>query len=285
MMKFRSNSIDEGISFLKMHGAGNDFVVFDNRSGTLAFSEAERIAIADRRFGIGCDQIVLLETSNVASVFMRLYNSDGGEVSACGNATRCVAWLIMEETGHKEVTIETRAGILQCKRAGEMAVQVDMGAPKFRWDEIPLAKEVDTMKLSLREGAVADAVAVSMGNPHAVFFVEDADAVDLHHIGPQFEHDAIFPERANIEVAKVLDRRSIQLRVWERGAGETLACGTGACATAVAARLKGLVEERVDVQLPGGTLTIEWNGSTQKDASTVLMTGPVAVVYEGIWNE
>lgn len=283
-MKFHSKAKDEGIPFLKMHGAGNDFVVFDNRSGTLAFSEAERIAIADRRFGIGCDQIVLLETSRVATVFMRLYNSDGGEVSACGNATRCVGWLVMEEGSAKEATIETRAGILHCKRAGEFAVEVDMGAPKFGWQDIPLARELDTMQLSLREGAVCNAVAVSMGNPHAVFFVDDVDSVDLHRVGPQFEHDAIFPERANIEVAKVLDRRSIKLRVWERGAGETLACGTGACATAVAARLKGLVDERVDIHLPGGTLTIEWNGSSQKDASTVLMTGPVDVVYEGIWK-
>lgn len=267
-----------------MHGAGNDFVVFDNRSGALRFSEQERIAIADRRYGIGCDQIVLLEKSHIASVFMRLYNADGGEVSACGNATRCVAWLMMEETGGKTTTVETRAGVLHCKRAGEWAVEVDMGAPRFDWREIPLSKAVDTLHLPLQEAGLSDAVAVSMGNPHAVFFVPDTAKVPLEASGSKLEHASLFPERANIEAAQVLGRKEIRLRVWERGAGETLACGTGACATVVAARLRGLVDERVTVHLPGGDLLIEWNGNSVHDTGSVAMTGPVALAYKGEWE-
>lgn len=269
------------IPFLKMHGAGNDFVVIDNRSGAYALNEAARIRLADRRYGIGCDQVVMLENSHVASVFMRLYNQDGGEVSACGNATRCVAWLMMEESGEKEATVETRAGILRCKRAGETQVQVDMGAPRFDWRQIPLAGEMDVQHVPLSLG---DAVVLSMGNPHAVFFVENADAVPLDKIGPQLERDPLFPERANIEVAEVVERSFIKLRVWERGAGLTLACGTGACATMVAAKLRGLVDSSVRVKLPGGDLRIDWNGTTIHDEMTVLMTGPVAMVFEGNWT-
>lgn len=274
------------IAFLKMHGAGNDFIVIDNRTQchTEDFSGQDYRCMADRRYGIGCDQIVLLEHSKSADVFMRLYNADGGEVSACGNATRCVAWLVMEETGKKQVTVKTRAGMLRCERAGDFSVKVDMGPPRFGWREIPLARDVDIQHLPIGENGLQNAVAVSMGNPHAVFFVEDISSVSLEILGPKLEHDALFPQRANIEAAQVVNRRQIRVRVWERGAGETLACGTGACATMVAARLRGFVEEKAIISLPGGDLQIEWNGKEITDIFPVFMTGPVALVYSGIWK-
>lgn len=273
----------EGIPFLKMHGAGNDFVVIDNRSGAYVFSEKQRKALADRRFGVGCDQIVLLEQSAVAEVFMRLYNADGGEVSACGNATRCVAWLVMEETGNTHLRIETKAGILHCDRAGGTQITVDMGRPRFDWRSIPLAEKMDTQNIPfLQIGRLHEGFAVNMGNPHVVFFTDrPVKDVPLLEAGPKVERHAFFPERTNVEVARVLSRDHIELRVWERGAGETPACGTGACATVVAARVKGLVDERVTVSLAGGDLVIAWPGSSSDDHDAVKMTGPVAVVFEG----
>lgn len=275
-----------GIPFLKMHGAGNDFVVFDNRSGVVAFDEQARKQLADRRFGIGCDQIVLLEKSSVADVFMRLYNQDGGEVSACGNATRCVAWLVMEETGKTHLRIETKAGILLCDRAGDRQITVDMGAPRFDWRSIPLAEKMDAQNIPfLQIGRLHEGFAVNMGNPHVVFFADRAvQDVPLHEAGPKVENHACFPERTNVEVAQVLSRGHIALRVWERGTGETLACGTGACATAVAAIVRGLTDSRVTVSLPGGDLLIEWEGKTIEDHQHVKMTGPAAVVFEGMWK-
>jgi diaminopimelate epimerase len=275
-----------GIPFLKMHGAGNDFVVIDNRSGAYAFSEAERKALADRRFGVGCDQIVLMEKSSIADVFMRLYNQDGGEVSACGNATRCVAWLVMEETGKTHLRIETKAGILHCDRAGDMQITVDMGRPRFDWRSIPLAEKMDAQNIPfLQIGRLHEGFAVNMGNPHVVFFANrPVKDVPLLEAGPKVENHPCFPERTNVEVAQVLSRDHIELRVWERGAGETLACGTGACATAVAARVKGLVDERVTISLAGGDLVIEWAGNSTEGHDVVKMTGPVAVVYEGVWH-
>jgi diaminopimelate epimerase len=274
-----------GIPFLKMHGAGNDFVVFDNRSGAVAFSEEERKAIADRRYGVGCDQIVLLETSAVADVFMRLYNADGGEVSACGNATRCVAWLLMEETGKQQIAIETKADVLQCERMGEMLVAVEMGRPRFEWSAIPLSKKTDVTNIPfIRLGMLAEGVAMSMGNPHIAFFVADVDSVPVETSGPKVEHHELFPERTNAEVAQVLSRTHLKVRVWERGAGETLACGTGACAAMVAARIRGFVDSKATVSLPGGDLIIEWAGDSIDSRDTVTMTGPVALVYEGLWG-
>lgn len=277
---------ETGIPFLKMHGAGNDFVVFDNRSGVVAFDEQARKQLADRRFGIGCDQIVLLEKSSVADVFMRLYNQDGGEVSACGNATRCVAWLVMEETGKTHLRIETKAGILLCDRAGDKQITVDMGAPRFDWRSIPLAEKMDAQNIPfLQIGRLHEGFAVNMGNPHVVFFADRAvQDVPLHEAGPKVENHACFPERTNVEVAQVLSRDHIALRVWERGTGETLACGTGACATAVAAIVRGLTDSRVTVSLPGGDLIIEWDGKTTEDHHHVKMTGPVAVAFEGMWK-
>lgn len=273
------------IEFLKMHGAGNDFVVIDNRARGVALSEEQRKQLANRRYGVGCDQIVVLEKSQVADVFMRLYNYDGGEVSACGNATRCVAWLVMEETGKAHVKVETKADILLCDRAGDKAVTVDMGHPRFDWRSIPLAHEVDVQNVPfLQLGKLHEGFALSMGNPHIVFVSPDVENVALHEAGPKVEHHELFPERINVEVIQVIDRSHIKLRVWERGTGETLACGTGACAAMVAAKIRGLVNERVAVSLPGGDLVIEWAGENINSKERVRMTGPVALVYEGIWD-
>lgn len=269
------------IPFLKMHGAGNDFVVIDNRSGAYALGEKERMLLAHRRHGVGCDQIVLLEISPKADVFMRLYNADGGEVDACGNATRCVAWLVMEETEKAIVTIETNAGVLHCERAGDKAIRVNMGVPRFHWQDIPLAEETDILHIPLREGDLQDGVAVSMGNPHLVFLVDFVTAVPLEKWGPVLEHTSLYPKRTNVEVLEITSRNSGVLRVWERGAGETLACGTGACAAMVAARLRGLADSKMALQLPGGELVIEWAGSTLSDTDDVWMTGPVASVFKG----
>ncbi len=267
-----------GRSFIKMHGLGNDFVVVDARSSRFAPSEATARLIADRRFGIGCDQIVILEpaANGRADLFMRFWNSDGGEVDACGNGTRCAAALVMAEAGRESLVIETRAGLLAAHAAERGRVTVDMGAARIGWREIPLAREQDTLHLELSLEALRDPVAVNMGNPHAVFFVEDAEAVDLPTLGPRLERDPLFPERANIGIAQVTGKDALRLRVCERGAGITRACGTGACAAAVAAARRGLTGRRVTVALDGGSLDIDW-----REDGHVMMTGPVTTVFTG----
>lgn len=264
--------------FLKMHGLGNDFVVIDARRDPYAPSEAEVRAIADRKTGVGCDQFIVLEPAVTPGTagFMRIRNADGGEVSACGNAARCVGWLLMEEAGADRARFETNAGLLEATRGPAGTVTVDMGPARLAWNEIPLAGPADTLRLDVEHAGFADPVAVNMGNPHAVFFVDDAEAVPLTEVGPALEHHAAFPERTNVEFATVLSPTRIRMRVWERGVGITRACGTGACATAVAAARRGLTGRKADVELDGGTLTIEWleNGH-------VLMTGPVAHSFTG----
>ena len=268
--------VPQGRSFLKMHGLGNDFVVIDARTQPLALSEAAVRAIADRRTGVGFDQMAILQPSQTADVFMALRNADGSEVAACGNATRCVARLLMEETGRDAVTIETKAGLLRASAAPDGLVTVDMGPAQLDWREIPLARAVDTNHLPLSLAELRDPVGVSMGNPHAVFFVADAESVDLEKLGPPLEHDPLFPQRCNIEVAQVLALDRIRMRVWERGTGITLACGTGACATLVAASRRGLTGRKAELVLDGGSLHIEW-----LDNGHVLMTGPAALAFAG----
>ncbi|MBF0093930.1 MAG: diaminopimelate epimerase [Alphaproteobacteria bacterium] len=268
-----------GVPFVKMHGLGNDFVVLDARSRAFSL-DADRIrAIADRHTGVGCDQLVVMGPARAgeADVFMSIYNADGDEVSACGNATRCVGALVMNEGGGDRVVVETRAGLLDARRAEGGGVEVDMGPARLEWDEIPLSRRVDTLHLPLIRGPLADPVGVSMGNPHAVFFVPDVHAVDLTSHGPVLEHDPLFPERANIEAVQVLDRARLRMRVWERGTGITRACGTGACAALVAAARRGLADRRAEVILDGGSLEIEWRGDGR-----VMMTGPVAASFSGV---
>ncbi|PKU24329.1 diaminopimelate epimerase [Telmatospirillum siberiense] len=268
----------QGRSFLKMHGLGNDFVVLDARSQPLVLSAEAVRRIGDRRTGVGFDQMVVVgpTKTKLADAFMTIWNADGSEVSACGNATRCVAWMLMQESGQPHAVIETRAGLLDAQTAAGGLISVDMGPAYLDWRDIPLGQAVDTNHLPLRLEGLTDPVGVGMGNPHAVFFVDDAEAVDLSRLGPILEHDPLFPERCNIEVVQPIGPDRLRMRVWERGAGITLACGTGACATVVAAARRGLIGRSAEVVLDGGTLSIEW----MKD-NHVLMTGPVALSYSG----
>ena len=268
-------------AFIKMHGLGNDFVVIDARTEPFALGDPEARAIADRRSGVGCDQLIVMEppVQDGADVFMRIRNADGGEVEACGNATRCVAALIMAERGAETCTVETSAGLLAARSLGPARVAVDMGQARLGWREIPLAHEMDTLHLALSAGGLADPVAVNIGNPHAVFFVEDAEAVDLARLGPQLEHDSLFPQRANIGVVQVSGTDRLRVRVWERGVGLTRACGTGACAAAVAAHRRGLTGREVEVTLDGGPLALEWRADGH-----VVMIGPVATSFRGVLN-
>jgi diaminopimelate epimerase len=268
-------------AFIKMHGLGNDFVVIDARQSAFPLDEAAARAIADRRRGVGCDQLIVIEppASGAADVFMRIRNADGGEVEACGNATRCVAALVMAERGSERCTVETRAGLLEARPAGPDRIAVDMGEARLGWRDIPLARAMNTLHLELSEDGLSDPVAVNIGNPHAVFFVDDAEAVDLAGLGPRLEHDSLFPERANIGVAQLSGADRLRLRVWERGVGLTRACGTGACAAAVAAHRRGLAGRRVEVVLDGGPLLLEW-----REDGHVVMTGPVATSFRGVLN-
>jgi len=271
----RERPISERMSalpFRKMHGLGNDFVVLDARARAIPITTERARALSDRKRGIGCDQLISLEPSAKADAFMRIHNADGGEVEACGNATRCIARMLMAEHGRDRVVVETVVGLLDCRAAPNGEVSVDMGPARLDWREIPLAKAMDTLHLDL-EG---DPVGVNVGNPHAVFFVPDAEAVDVATLGPKLEHHPLFPERINVEFATVLSPTRIRMRVWERGVGITRACGTGACATLVAAARRGLTGRKAVVVLDGGELTIEW-----REDGHVVMTGPVAESFRG----
>lgn len=266
------------IPFIKMHGLGNDFVVLDGREATLPeMTPQVARALADRRTGIGCDQLVLLEPSASHAFRMRIFNSDGGEVEACGNASRAVALLhgapVVIETGGGPIALEPLHG----------GARVDMGAPRFEWDAIPLAYPLDTAQMPVGwtndDGTLEAPMAVNVGNPHVVFFVDDAEAVALETLGPVIEHDALFPERVNVNVASLAGPDTLKLRVWERGAGLTRACGTGACASAVAAIRRGLVRSPVTVSLPGGELVIAWEAG-----GTILMSGPATEAFRGTFD-
>lgn len=266
------------LRFLKMHGLGNDFVVLDARAAPLALGAAQARAIADRKTGVGCDQLIVIEPARDpgADAVMRIYNPDGGEAEACGNATRCVARLLMDQQGRDRVVIQTIAGLLGAEAAQGGLVSVDMGPARLGWQDIPLREACDTLNVPIESGPLVRPTCVSMGNPHAVFFVPDAAQIPLAALGPGLEHHAMFPERANIGVAEVRTAHRIRLRVWERGTGITSACGSGACAALVAANLRGLTGRRATVEVDGGELTIEW----QRDGH-VVMTGPVATSFAG----
>jgi diaminopimelate epimerase len=267
-----------GVDFIKMHGIGNDFVVLDARRHALALDETAVRAIADRHTGVGCDQLLILEQpkAEAADVFLRIFNADGGEAEACGNGTRCVADLVMRESGKDRIIIETVAGLLVAEAAGPRRVSVDMGSPGLGWPEIPLARACDTLNVPLSMGPLVVPVCTSMGNPHATFFVADAEAIDLATLGPRLERDPLFPTRANIGVAQVLSPTRLRFRVWERGAGITIACGSGACAALVGAARRGLTGRKAEVILDGGTLEIDW-----REDGHVFMNGPVAVSFSG----
>ena len=267
-----------GTPFIKMHGLGNDFVVLDARAHAIPLDDNGARAIADRHTGVGCDQLLVMEKpkSLGADVFMRIRNADGDEVEACGNGTRCIAAVVMQETGKSHVVIETVAGLLEATKAGAHRVTVDMGPARLEWRQIPLARDCDTLHVPLTLGPLSDPVATSMGNPHATFFVPDAERIDIADLGPQLEHHPMFPQRANIGVASLAGENRLRFRVWERGVGITIACGTGACAAAVAAARRGLTGRKVTVVADGGPLEIEW-----REDGHVLMTGPAAVSFTG----
>ena len=265
-------------AFTKMHGLGNDFVVVDARKNAPDLSPTAYRAISDRRRGVGCDQfLTILPPRNDGAVYMTIHNPDGSESEACGNGTRCVAATLMDEAESDSVVVETLAGSLACSRDANGQVTVDMGPALFGWHDIPLAHATDTLHVPLEDAPATDCVCVNIGNPHAVFFVDNAEAVALAEIGPALEHHPMFPERANVEFVTVLSRSELRMRVWERGVGVTQACGSGACATLVAATRRGLVGPKADVVLDGGTLTVE----LAKDGR-ILMTGPVAMSFSGV---
>lgn len=261
-----------------MHGLGNDFVVLDARARAIELSDARVRAIADRRLGVGCDQLIVVSAAADAraDVTMRIRNADGSEVAACGNATRCVAAMLMEENGVDHAIIQTRAGLMEAEAAGDKQIAVDMGPALTDWKDIPLAVATDTLRLDIEAGPLAGPCAVSIGNPHAVFFADDAEAVALETWGPIVENHEMFPERTNVEVAEVMGPNRIRMRVWERGVGITKACGTGACAALVAAHRREFSERWADVILDGGSLRIEW-----LQTGHVRMTGPVTFAFRG----
>jgi diaminopimelate epimerase len=265
-----------------MHGLGNDFVVLDGRRTPIAIDPAAARAVTDRHTGIGCDQLIVIEPAQApaARAFMRIVNADGSEAEACGNATRCVAWLIGQETGESRMALETVAGLLEVDLLGDGQIAVDMGPARTGWRDIPLARRMDTLAADVTAGPLSGPVCTNIGNPHATFFVPDAEAIDLATLGPVLEHHRMFPERANIGVATVLDRERIRLCVWERGVGITRACGSGACAAVVAGCRRRVTEPRATVVLDGGELDIYW----REEDGHVVMTGPATLVYDGSFD-
>ncbi|MEM7569412.1 MAG: diaminopimelate epimerase [Pseudomonadota bacterium] len=266
-------------SFVKMHGLGNDFVIFDARQQAVDLSPAQVKVLSNRHVGIGCDQLMIIEPPRFGGdVYLRYFNASGEEVGACGNGTRCVGGLLFAEGPREHVIIETSAGPLLVNPGDDSTLTVDMGEPGLGWEDIPISQPHDTVALPIKEGRLINPVGVSMGNPHMVFFVEDIDAHDLAELGPTLETNPLFPEKANVSIAQVTAKDRIKLKVWERGAGQTLACGTAACATLVAAVRRNLTDRQATVELPGGELTIAWRESD----GHVLQSGPIAVAFMGM---
>jgi len=262
------------LPFMKMHGLGNDFVVVDERDGITRVDEALAIAIADRNRGVGYDQLAVLSTTGNADVHLTFWNSDGSQAEACGNATRCIARFLMDETGQNDLTLATVRGVLQAHNLGNGITAVNMGHPQLNWDEVPLAKPMDTLKLAI-DGAPT---ATGMGNPHCTFFVDDVSAVDLAKHGALIERHPLYPQRTNVQIAHVVAKDHLRMRVWERGVGITLASGSSSCATAVAAARRGLTGRTVQIDLDGGTLHIDWRDDG------VWMSGPTEHVFDGQWR-
>jgi len=267
------------LKFTKMHGLGNDFVIFDQRSDGYSFTKDEVVKIADRNTGIGCDQIILIKAlTDYDGELIEFYNSSGEEVMACGNGSRCVANLLMKEKNVNEITIKTKERSLNCQRVSDDIVSIDMGKPKFDWKEIPLKEDPSEKQIvfTLGSESLDNPFFVNVGNPHIVFFVNNIDKFDILKFGPEIENHDLFPEKINVSIANVVSKNEISLNVWERGAGYTLACGTGACATAVAA-IKGLnLQNQLKVSLPGGTLDIHY-----KLDSNIIMSGETEISFEG----
>jgi len=273
--------------FVKMHGLRNDFVIVDGRGTPYTPSVAEIVHICDRHEGVGGDQLVVIEDPSSkqavsgAVAFVRIFNPDGREVEACGNATRCVGWLLLQESRRNEIIIVTLGGQLKCRYAGEKLVAVEMGKLRTAWQEIPLAREMDTLHMEIGAGPLQDPVGMNIGNPHAVFFVDNLDAIELAKYGPELQNHPLFPEHANIGAAQLIDPKTLKLSVWERPGVLTTACGTGACVAVAAAHRRGLTtERRMTVIMPAGSVEIEL-----RQDNTVVMTGPVEICYVGYLPE
>lgn len=277
-------SSESAIPFRKMNGLGNDFVVLDARVHPLAVSEDQARAIADRKTGVGCDQLIVMEKSPTADVRMRIWNAEGGEVQSCGNASRCIADIVMAEKGRASATIDTKGGFLTAHQAGKLMVRIDQGKPRFDWKDIPLSEAFpDTRHIELQVGPIDRPLihspsVVNVGNPHCIFWVNDLAVVDLGKVGPMIEHHPLFPERTNVELAKVVARDHVVLHVWERGAGLTKACGTAACAVMAAGYRLKMIDRECRVTLPGGDLFMAVN----EDNGHVLMTGPLEYEFDGV---
>jgi len=262
--------------FIKMHGLGNDFVILDSRRNKYTLNAESIKLISNRRIGIGCDQVIEMLNSKKEDICMKIYNSDGSEAEACGNAARCIAGLLFASIPKKEITIETTGGVLKAESEKNGFIKIDMGEPKFFWKDIPLKEEIEEInfdKFSLYNG-----LAINIGNPHIVFFVKDLEIINLEKIGPLIEKDPLFPKKINVEICKIINKNKILTRVWERGAGRTLACGSGACAALIAAHKLNLSNPESEIVLDGGSLNIKWNIETDKH---VIMSGPIAVSFLG----
>jgi len=262
--------------FIKMHGLGNDFVVIDSTKNQYTINKSSIQIISDRRFGVGCDQVIEMKPSAKEDIYMKIYNSDGTEAEACGNAARCVAGLLFASNQKKEVSIETVAGVLKAESEEDGLIKVDMGKPSFFWKDIPLSSDIS--HISFEELSLINGLAVNMGNPHIVFFVKDINEVDINKVGPLVENSSYFPEKVNVEVCQIINKSKIKVTVWERGAGKTLACGTGACAALVAACKNNLADPTAEIVLNGGSLNITWNVNSDEH---VIMSGPIAVSFLG----
>ncbi|MDA9896967.1 diaminopimelate epimerase [Pelagibacterales bacterium] len=258
--------------FTKMHGLGNDFVIIDERDMKVNLSRTEIISVANRHTGIGCDQLITIGINSESNILIRFFNSDGEEVSACGNGSRCVARMLMEENNASQINIYTKAGLLSCKKISNNIISINLGVPKLNWQEIPLNKEYDTslIHFELNNISISNPYFVNVGNPHAIFFVDNLNNFNIEDFGPLIENDKMFPEKCNVTIAQVISPNHIKINVWERGAGKTLACGTAACAATVAAYLKNLTINKIVVSLPGGDLDIEYNSDIVMSGATEL---------------
>ena len=276
-----SGTIPHGRPFIKMHGLRNDFIVVDGRRQPYKPSVDEIVRHCDRREGVGGDELLIIDPPRAASAdavaFVRIFNPDGREVEACGNASRCVGWLLLQEGRRDEVVIDTLGGRLGCRRAGEKLVAVDMAKIRTGWQDIPLARKMDTLHLEIGVGPLRDPVGMNIGNPHAVFFVDDLDSVDLSIWGPRLQKHPLFPQEANIGAAQLIDSKTLKLSVWERPGALTTACGTGACVAVAAAHRRGLTDaNRMQVIMPAGSVEIELKGD-----DSAVMTGPVETCFTG----
>jgi len=267
----------DNLKAYKMDGLGNDFIIFDKRKKSISLSKDQIVKISDRN-NIGCDQVIFIEKDESSEAFLKFYNSDGGEISACGNGSRCVAYFLMKENKNKKTALRTKVGILQAQLSDKNLVSINMGQPNFRWNKIPLLKEMDNKNLGLKIGSndgkeIKGGFSLSIGNPHVIFFVKDLNKFNLKEIGPKIENHSYFPEKCNVTLASIKNKKLVKVKVWERGAGLTKACGTAACATAVSGAVLELNERCVDIEFTEGILNIDW-----KKDNNIYMTGKVSEI-------